>query len=94
MAEAPNDEEALALEAEEGLSSPVRDTPGDPEQGNKEGKEAVPFPSLEATATNLSNAGRPYSCFTEKQKWFIIVLSALAGIFSWVHFVSHKGYSR
>ncbi|RSH94560.1 hypothetical protein EHS25_004364 [Saitozyma podzolica] len=82
MAEAPNDEEALAIEAEEGLSSPVEDTVTDPEQGDKEEKEAVPFPNLEATATNLSNAGRPYSCFTEKQKWFIIVLSALAGIFS------------
>lgn len=41
-----------------------------------------PFPGLSATITNGSNADRPYSAFSEGEKWFIIVSSATAAIFS------------
>ena len=45
---------------------------------------ALPFPKIEHAQTNPTDAssGRRYSAFSSGEKWFIVVLSAVAGTFS------------
>ena len=45
---------------------------------------AIVFPEIKYTSTNVTttSGGRPYSSFSSGEKWFIVVLSAVAGTFS------------
>ena len=85
MSEAPHDNAALAMEAKQ-------DTPDEAARVSDTGPEALQpvegsptFPPLRTTATKTSSAvGKPYSSFSSQEKWFIVLLSAMAGIFSYV----------
>ena len=45
---------------------------------------APAFSEIKHTSTNVTttSGGRPYSSFSSGEKWFIVVLSAVAGTFS------------
>lgn len=55
------------------------------ERGDRpHGPASPPLLGLYTTVTNGSNAERPYSAFSEGEKWFIVISSATAAIFSLV----------
>lgn len=88
MAEAPNDEAALAIKTASAggsvaLQGEASDDVSGPEHKDDQQKDIGTGP-LRRNVTNLSEADKPYSAFSEAEKWFIIVSSATAAIFSWV----------
>ena len=86
MAEALADEEALVVEAKEFESSvPTKSKFQEDIEEDASAQDELPgFSDLKATKTNATAAsgGKPYSVFTAKEKWFIVILSSIAGIFS------------
>lgn len=87
MAESIADGAAMQVEAEERRDGvQVTQDPVERSEGSGLGEPTAPFPKMEHTRTNLTaiSGGRPYSSFSSREKWFIVILSAVAGTFSYV----------
>jgi len=84
MAAANAEETALQTEADERKDEPVIEAKQlytDEDVLAAAESDAIPFPRIKHAQTNLTTAsgGRPYSSFSSGKKWFIVILSAIAG---------------